>query len=89
MPAALDRIYRMNRIFSWADEHLNLNRLFVGDLTPQALPIRRSYFVNFVHSVQKILSLVALMLTLECQDEVRLPCHDKASDDTARDDDCL
>ena len=66
MPAALDRIYRMNRIFPWADGHLNLNKSFVGDLllgiTPHALPIRRSYFVNFVHSVQKILSLVALLL---------------------------
>ena len=64
MPAALDKIYRTNRIFSWADGHLNPNRSFVGHLllgiTPQALPIRRSYFVNFVHSVQKIPSLVAL-----------------------------
>ena len=65
MPAALDRIYRMNRIFPWADGHLNLNRSFVGDLTPQAIPIRRSYFVNFVHSVQKILSLLALGNVLE------------------------
>ena len=64
MPAALDKIYRTNRIFSWADGHLNPNRSFVGHLllgiTPQALPIRRSYFVNFVHSVQKMPSLVAL-----------------------------
>jgi len=41
MPAALDRIYRMNRIFPWADGHLNPNKSFVGDLllgiTPQAL----------------------------------------------------
>ena len=36
MPAALDRIYRMNRIFSWADGHLNLNRSLVGGLIPRS-----------------------------------------------------
>ena len=61
MPAALDRIYRINRIFPWADGHLNLDKSFVGHLTSRALPVRRSYFVNFVHAVQKILSLVALI----------------------------
>ena len=47
--------------FPWADGHLNPHISFVDHLTPQALPIRRSYFVNFVHSVQKILSLIALL----------------------------
>ena len=46
--------------FPWAHGHLNPNISFVDHLTPQALPIRRSYFVNFVHSVQQILSLIAL-----------------------------
>ena len=50
--------------FPWADGHLNPNISFVDHLKPQALPIRRSYFVNFVHSVQKILSLVALRLAV-------------------------